>query len=250
MSQTGNMVFQRLGGEYQLVIRDASDLAHVLTLGESHWLATDVAIESLICDPTFLKLVDNDANGRVRTDEMREAVAWLLNMLADRSRITNGVDSLALDAIDASHKEGQALQAAARRILGNLGLPDATEITLEQVRDRKKIMANAAANGDGVIPPEAADTPELAAFIADIAKTAGATDDASGLKGITAETLDAFLKDARDFLEWSTGGELAPGSESSDVLVWGAATAGAYAALEAVREKVAVSYTHLTLPTN
>jgi len=238
MSPTKDMVFQRLGGEYQFVIRDADDLARILELDESHWVATSLPIESLICDETFLKLVDTDNNNRIRTDEMREAIRWLLRMLADKSRLAEETETLALDSIDTSHAEGKALHAAAQRTLFNLGKSEAAEITLDQVRDRKALMADAKANGDGVIPPEAADDPEVAAFISDIAGTIGAVDDASGAKGITAEALEEFLAEARDYLEWAERGRLADGEAENDILVWGADTGPCYDALAAVREKL------------
>ncbi len=229
------MRMQKLGGRMQLVIDDAHDLARVLELDESLWAATSAPVDGLNCDQVFLGYVDFDANGRIRADEIKAAITWLLKILGGHGRLGQEQAAVCLDDIDASHPEGKSLRAAAERILTNLGIEHAGEpclITLDQVRSRQKILASATANGDGVIPPEAIADQELAGFIRDIIACMGGKADASGPQGVTTEILDGFLAETRAFLQWSAQ------SESSAIMIWGEDTAAAFAAYSALAEKL------------
>jgi len=237
---SGRTVLQKLGGSYQLIIEKPEDLERIAELDPARWMATSVPLEGLTCDQAFLKYIDYDRNGRVRADELKAALGWTLRMLADRSRMAEGPRSLRLAAIDVSHAEGAAIRASAAQILKNLGAEtgDDAEITLEHVRDRKKILGSGAANGDGIIPPKAVDDEELTGFIRDVMETQGSVADASGPEGVGAGHLKKFLAEAEAYLEWSAAAELPEGAESTDVLVWGAETAPAAAAVAAVRDKL------------
>ncbi len=54
MPDSTPMVFRNYGGNYQLRIEDAGDLALVLDLDPARWAATSVQIDTLQCDPAFL----------------------------------------------------------------------------------------------------------------------------------------------------------------------------------------------------
>jgi len=226
------MQMQKLGGRYQLVIRGADDLAHIAVLDEAAWAATSAPIESLTCDPAFLRYLDTDSNRRIRSDEMRAAQAWLFRMLRGRSHLAERTLVLNLDDIDTSHADGQAVRAAAERILSNIGQGEATTISLAQVRNRQQILASATANGDGVIPPEAVPDEDLSRFIRDILVTVGGAPDASGLQGVTEDALRRFLGDAQAYREWHARGE------SPAILTWGEDTAAVQIAVAAIAERL------------
>lgn len=238
MADDKKMVLQRLGGSYQLVLDTPEDLAQIGKLDEARWFATSVPIETLSCDEAFLRFVDRDKNGRIRVDELIAAQEWLFRMLADGSRLAQMTDSLALEAIDTRHDEGKTLRSAAALILSNLGAADAREITLAQVRNRQQTMARAEANGDGVIPPEAAGDEALAGFIRDVGSCMGAVPDASGLTGITEPLVDAFLEEAKAHLAWLEAGRVEEDGAATEVMVYASETPSVYAATAAVRDKV------------
>jgi len=223
-----NFVFKRYGGSHQLKIQDAHDLEKIQTLNEAHWAATSVPVGNLDCDPKFLSYVDTDKNNRIRTRELKEAQAWLYRMLADRSRLSEGTDILGLDDIDVSHAEGQELRKAAEFILNNLGLPQAKEISLHQVRDAASIIANAANNGDGIVPPEAVDDTDLAQFISSIMDTVGFTMDAGGKQGVGKKEVEDFFHAAETYLAWKEKGKIPAGKDSTDVMPWGKDTPHLY----------------------
>ena len=131
------MILQNLGGTYQLVIDTPGDMELISTLDEVHWMATGVTCDGFIVDQDFLKYIDADNNGRIRSDEVKAAQAWLFRMLADRSNISRECVTLKLDAIDTSHDDGKALLIAAKRVLENLGSEQRDQITLDQVRNRQ-----------------------------------------------------------------------------------------------------------------
>lgn len=249
MSQNGTEqgiskpVFRNFGGEYQLRLESAADLACAVDLDEARWACSSAPIADFACDEAFLAFLDTDGNGRVRTDEVKDAIRWTLARLRNPERLSERSESLPLDEIDTGGPEGEAILAAARRVLANLGKAEACDISLDQVRNQKKIMASAANNGDGIIPASAAPDEETARYIGDVAATIGARTDACGEAGIGREELDAFEAEARAYLAWLERGRLPEAGGTSEVHPWGEATAGAAATVAALDEKVLEYFT-------
>lgn len=238
MTAPGNrMTFRKYGRSYQLKIETVQHLEEILKLDESLWMANSAPVNAFVCDEAFLRFMDYDGNGRVRSEEVQRAIQWTLRMLSDRAGVEAGAATLRLAAVDATHEEGRRAIAGARRILANLGRPGDPAISLEEVRNRQSIVAAADANGDGVIPPPVAKDPEIAQFISDILLTVGGETDASQKSGIAETGLRRFLKDAQAFVAWSEQAQ-APAGAPTPVLPLGAATTAAYAALQAVRERI------------
>src|SRR5690606_18751108 len=124
------------------------------------------------------------------------------------------------------------LKASAIRILTSLGKKDATSISAAETEDSRKIFADTLYNGDGVIPPESATSPELQAAMADIIKAVGSVEDRSGKQGLNEELLKKFFEEAERFVAWSKKGE------DEGIRPIGDATGAALAAVDAVRAKV------------
>ena len=82
------MRFKKIGKTYQLRTETAEDLEGILDLDESLWVATSAPRDGFRCDPQFLALVDADHNGRIYTAEMKGAIRWLLDRLADRTGLS------------------------------------------------------------------------------------------------------------------------------------------------------------------
>ncbi len=189
-------------------------------------------------DPAFLRFLDADGNSRVISQEVREAIRWLLKCLCPSETWMAGQPSLPLQIINTDNPEGKALLEVARLVLNNLNLPEAIVVTIEQVRNRQKIMAQANYNGDGVIPPEVVKDPEAAQFTRDLVASYGGVPDASGLKGVDEAILNQFKKEANDYLQWYDKG-IIPDDESETVIMpFGALTPRMFQAVAAVREKV------------
>jgi len=241
------LILKNYGGSHQLRIQNAQDLEKIQVLDDAHWAATSVPINSLNCDYAFATYVDTDQNGRIRTDELKAAQAWLFRFLANRSRLSEGTDVLNLSDIDTSHPEGQKLRQAAEIILTNLNLSDAQELSLAQVRDVQSIMASAANNGDGIIPPQATAEPDLAQFIVSVMETVGPALDASGKPGISEEQLKVFFHEAEAYLAWIAKGEIPKGDDTTEVMPWGAETPQAYELMVSLEEKIEQYFTQCAM---
>ena len=122
------MTFRNYGGSYQLRIQDAQDLEKIQVLDEVHWAAISIPTNSLNCDKAFTAYVDTDKNGRIRPSELKAAWSWLVQVLADRQRMSEGSDILRLQDIDTHNPEGQKLHAAAELILTNLNMQAKNEM--------------------------------------------------------------------------------------------------------------------------
>jgi len=222
------MICRNYGGSYQLRIQNAEDLEKIQVLDEVHWAAISIPTDSLNCDKAFIAYVDTDRNGRIRPAELKAAWSWLIQVLADRHRLSEGSDVLRLQDIDTHCPEGQKLHAAAELILTNLNISGTNEISLAHVRDVQSIMASAANNGDGIIPPEVTSKADLAQFITSIMDTVGARMDACGKPGISEEELKKFFHEAETHLAWKAEGEIHKGHECTEILPWGIETGKAY----------------------
>ncbi len=229
------MVFRKYGGTFQLEISEVDHLEQVLKLDESKWVATSAPVDSLNVEPQFLAMVDFDRNGRIRSDELKEAISWTLRMLRDRSGLLAAEDRLQLDAIDVSHEEGQALFAGAQKILLILGKETATSIAPADLADRKRLLIHSASNGDGVICPSDAGEPELENAIGDIMRVSGSELDASGARGISTKILNKFLDEARAHLAWAKEAEA---GADSGLLPLGPDTEEAHRLFTGVRSKI------------
>ncbi|MBN2800598.1 MAG: hypothetical protein JXX28_15760 [Deltaproteobacteria bacterium] len=218
------MDMRKLGGGWQLFLRDLSSLEHALSLDEALWVASSAPISALAADPVFLANLDTDKNGRVHVAEVRAAIRWTLARLSDRSAA--GSDALPLSHLDRAIPEGEHLWLTAVQVLNNLDLGEAQAITLQAVRDRQRILADDTANGDGVIPPSPDLDPEVRALIEDAILVTGGVRDASGRTGLDEPGLDAFLKVGASWLGWSEGAgdrDLAPFGDDTPALwaAWG-----------------------------
>jgi len=222
------LIFRNYGGSYQLRIQNAEDMDQIHVLDEVHWAATSIPTDSLNCDKAFTAYVDTDKNGRIRPAELKRAWSWLIQVLSDRHRLSVGSDVLRLQDIDSSRPEGQKLHAAALLILTNLNIPGKNEISLAQVRDVQSIMASAANNGDGIIPPEVTSNADLAQFIASIMESVGSRMDACGKPGISEDELKKFFHEAETYLAWKAQGEIPKGQECTEIMPWGIETPKAY----------------------
>jgi len=226
------------GGNFQLRIQNAEDMEHINVLEEVHWAATSIPTHSLNCDKVFIAYIDTDKNDRIRPAELKSAWSWVVQILSDRHRLSEGSDILRLQDIDTNHLEGQKLHATAKLILTNLNIPGKNEISLAQVRDVQSIMASAANNGDGIIPPEVTSNADLEQFIISILDTVGSQIDASGKPGISKNELKLFFDETETYLAWKAQGEIPKNHKSTEILPWGLETEKAYDLVRKIEEKV------------
>ncbi|MBT3193816.1 MAG: hypothetical protein HN341_14820 [Verrucomicrobia bacterium] len=234
------MHFKQYGRTFQLRIETADDLEAVLKLDESLWVATSAPTDVFRCDSGFLSLLDPDGSKRIHTGEMKQAIRWLLTVLADRSQLIKRTNHVPLAAINTETPEGAEVAKSAAYVLKTLGQDDEEAISLKSVRQFLSNLKEQPLNGDGVLVPAAIDNPETAQLIRDVISTVGGEIDASGEMGISGENLKRFREHVEACLVWRAQGRLPEDSDAVAVRPFGDATDN----MHAIRTKHAALVDH------
>jgi hypothetical protein len=178
--------FFSAGGFDQVKLENAADLRGLATLDQKLWVALACPTAGLEIDARTLALIDTDGDGRVRANELIAAANFACDNLKTPDDLFKGAASLPLAAINDATPEGKTLLSAARQILANVGKPDATALSPDDLSDPVRIFAGSAFNGDGIItdlsPP--ADDVKTRADVASILSCMGGLADRSGVQGI------------------------------------------------------------------
>jgi len=230
--------FYRTGGVFQTLLDRADDLARLDQLDLKYWLALAMPTTGIEFDARTAELLDTDRDGRIRPPEVIAAVKWACAALQDPGLLLTPGDSLPLAAI-----RDAAVQAAARRLLADLGRAGAAEISLADAADRARHLAAARFNGDGIVAEDAAEDDATRQIIRDIVAALGGAADRSGKPGADAARIEAFFAQAAAFVAWADRAEAEPALAPLDP----AATAAAAAAVRAVRAKVDDYFTRCRL---
>ncbi len=226
--------FFRAGGFDQVRLATGADIAHLEQLDQKLWLALACPTSGLEFDRKTLDLIDTDKDGRIRAPEIIAAAKWATAMLKNPDDLTQGAAVMPLAAINDTLPEGIQLLASAKQILVNLGKADTPGITVEDTADTAKIFAQTKFNGDGILPPDAADDPKVQAIINDVIACLGSQTDRSGKPGITQAQLDLFFADAAAFAGWE---EKAAAADNA-IMPLGPNTPAGAAALKGVAAKI------------
>lgn len=195
-------VFIRFGRSLHLRIDNAADLRHVLTLDEAHWVSTSAPVLTINADPGFLALLDRDNDGRVRVEEFRSAISWLLDHLNNPDCICADNTELDLATVDPAAPDGEAILLAAGKVRDRVGASERSSITLGEVRE---LLYSAEADGlgySGLVLPQAAPNEALREFLHDVLTMMGGEEHPSGKAWVDAQALTRFIDEARAYLVW------------------------------------------------
>ena len=206
--------FFRAGGFNQVRIEHGHDLLALEHLDQKLWVALACPVANIDFDRRTLHLLDKDGDGRVRAADLLAEAGWLKRVLKNPDELVRSGEDLHLSAIDENTPEGARILASARRILSNLGRPDAKSIMLADTLDTERIFAATRFNGDGVVPVAAADDDATKALIVDIMACMGSKMDRSGFPGVDQDGIDGFFAGVEAYAAWldrDQGGEGADG---------------------------------------
>ena len=192
--------FENIGGSFQFRARNAADLKKILSLDATAWAALCVPASSLNGDPAFFNALDNDSNRMIQTGEVKSAIAWMLNILADTSSIDNGCDSISVNAINTASPEGASLSEFIAACRGDLDNGSDT-ITLAAVRAKLAAVTAGALAGNGILNAKAVTDADAANLYKDITTLLNTPDQ------LTLPALEKFLADAQSFVDWSKTAE-------------------------------------------
>ncbi|MBR4340401.1 MAG: hypothetical protein IKP89_07295 [Bacteroidales bacterium] len=224
--------FVNVGGTTRVSIQSGADIAHLGELDQKMWTVLSCPVKGLEIDERTLQLMDSDADGKIRANEVVETAEWLTSMLNNPDDLLKQEDSLPLSAINQENEEGAKLFDSAKHILANLG-KEGDAISVADTADRLAIFAKTRFNGDGVITEQTCEEETLKNLVAACMKAEGATEDRSGEQGVNAEQLENFFTHCREYADWK-----ALAAEGSPILPYGDRTAEAFAAYESVRDKI------------
>ena len=224
--------FVNVGGTTRVSIQSGADIAHLGELDQKMWTVLSCPVKGLEIDERTLQLMDSDADGKIRANEVVETAEWLTSVLNNPDDLLKQEDSLPLSAIKQENEEGAKLFDSAKHILANLG-KEGDAISVADTADRLAIFAKTRFNGDGVITEQTCEEETLKNLVATCMKAEGSTEDRSGEQGVNAEQLENFFTHCREYADWK-----ALAAEGSPILPYGDRTAEAFAAYESVRDKI------------
>lgn len=219
------LVFRRYGGSLQVEIGDFEELLAAIELHDALWVASASPVRGLSCDPAFLAALDRDGNGRIVSDDLREAVRWTAAQLDDRTNVDEASYTLVLAHLS---KEAAPLERAARTILDATGAAKKKSITLAEIRASASALRERGINGDGIVAPDTIEDPEVAEAARAILGVLPGKTNLAGKKGVDADTLAELRK--------KRGEGLARLEAESAVMIWGADSVARARATAAARE--------------
>ena len=188
----GDFRFRIIGGGLQLRVSSAGDLANILTLDEALWAVTSMDIDALRFDRRFLEFIDCDHDNKIRSDEVRKAVQFVLDYFRDLSAVVEGRAELSPDVINPDAPGGVEAVECAGLIMKNLNLPENSGITIQNILDSRSIASFTQRNGDGVISCESSLSAGLANLINTVIASGRKTVDSSGADGVSLTDLEGF----------------------------------------------------------
>ncbi len=202
--------FFRAGGFDQVLLETGADLFALAELDQKLWVVLSCPVEGVEFDKRTLELIDTDRDGHIRAPEILAALEWLRPRLKEPELLISGAEGVPLAGIDEGNEAGAQLLNSAKTLLANIGKADAQLITVADTVDSIRIFGKNRFNGDGVIPPAAADDTALQQWLNDIVACMGGEPDRSGELGISLDTLTRFSADAAAWLAWQGEAEADP----------------------------------------
>ncbi|MFT3695865.1 MAG: hypothetical protein QM831_22205 [Kofleriaceae bacterium] len=196
-------------------------------LDQKLWVALAMPVNGTAIDATTLGLLDLDTDGRIRANDILEAVDWTKATFKNPGDLLTTRESVELSAL-----ADQKVVAAARRVLSDLGKPTATSFSVADTVAIDKAFANTVLNGDGIVIPPSTPDEELRKVIEDVSCTVGTVMDRSGKPGIDKDLAAKFFADVDQRYAWL--------ARSSDPTLspLGERTESAFQAFQAVEEKL------------
>jgi hypothetical protein len=219
--------FFRAGGVDQVSLRNGSDLTSLAELDQKLWVALAMPTKGVDVDPATLELLDADKDGRIRVGDIQAAASFIGAAFARPDDVLETKDKLALSQI-----KDAAIVAAARRMLADLGRPEAGDLSPDDVAAHTKAFADTKLNGDGIVTAASTDDAELSGLITEIIACLGADPDRSGKPGVGRPKAETFFAALDERIVW-----LAKAGDAA-VSPLGDRTAAAADALDAVRAKL------------
>jgi hypothetical protein len=188
----GKFRFRMIGGGLQLQISKAEDIANVLLLDDALWAMTSVDTDSLRFDRRFLEFVDSDHDGKIRSNEIRDALRFVLENFRDLDGVVRGEEYLSLSSLAPDAPGMDEVIKCANLLLTGCGKAPDASLSADEIRESRIVTSFTDRNGDGVIAPESDLADELRRLIKAVIASGRTTPDRSGNDGISLADLESF----------------------------------------------------------
>ncbi len=202
------MRFKKIASAKQLLVEKATDLRKILVLDAAHWAVNGMGIDHVVFNKDFLTYMDTDKNQRIRVAEVKNAVAWLLDVLKDYHGINERTTSVTIADLNyENNADAKDIKNTIELIAGNLHKEGVATLTFEELSFANLYM-NASLNGDGVIVIDKIDSAVLQEYLRAVESIEGNTPDKSTLPGIGKKELDLFNSSMTAYLSWYKNGKV------------------------------------------
>ncbi|MBQ7062051.1 MAG: hypothetical protein IJM88_02020 [Bacteroidales bacterium] len=111
--------FANIGGVTRVTINSGEDIAHLGELDQKLWTVLSCPVKGLEFDEQTLALLDTDADGKIRVNEVVDAAKWLTSVLKNSDRLLEGNDFVALADLNGDTEAGAAVVAAMQRLFAD-----------------------------------------------------------------------------------------------------------------------------------
>lgn len=236
-SRSASFSFEQHGNALHFKIEDYRDLEEILELDEALWIATTAPVSTLKADKVFLALLDSDQDGRLRSEEVKDGIRFLLSNLSEYSGIRSGNTKLPLTSINKETEFGSRVHTSATKVLKRLQ-SNADHIDLGQVRTVKEEVLQGGLDEAGIVLSEAADNENTGLCIGDILSSVGGKKHHNGMVGVDRKSIDNFFSQCRLYLNWLLEAGEIGGQEPTKTLPLGSNTAQGYELLQSLSKKL------------
>ena len=189
------IIFENIGGSFQFNARKAEDIRKVLELDETVWAALCVPVSSLNGDKEFFKALDNDGNGMVRVDEVKEAIRWLLELLKEIKVLDARSGALKVSELNQENPEAAELYSFVQEHKAEL-LDEKDVIKLDNIREKISAVTSGDLDGSGSLKLKAVKDPEARELFEAVSGLLAAQGT------LNSDQLEKFATDAESFLQW------------------------------------------------
>ena len=209
--------FDNIGGASRVRISKGEDIRHLAELDPKMWTVLSCPVKGLEIDDKSLAYIDNDADGKIRVNDIIATAEWMTGALKNADLLLEGKDNIDIEQF-ADNESGRKLRDSAKQILGNLS-KEGSVISLTDTSDSAAIFAQTRFNGDGVITEATAEDADDKAAIAAAVASFGGVADRSGVQGVNAEMIENFYKALADYVAWQESAVEAPFGDGTDAAI-------------------------------
>ena len=209
--------FDNIGGSPRVRISTGEDISHLAELDPKMWTVLSCPVKGLEIDEKSLAYIDNDADGKIRINDVITTSKWVCSALKNPDLLLEGKDFIDIEQFS-NTESGRKLYGSAKQILANLST-EGNVITLSDTSDSAAIFAKTRFNGDGVVTEASTDDADEKAAINAAVSSLGGVSDRSGIAGVDADMVNAFYAALADYSSWVESAPEAPFGEQTEAVI-------------------------------